>query len=63
MQRRIHSVCETLVVRQDPGSFGSPDQAFDAGDPSVGVLAFEDVTRDYVINRGVEIAGITAATK
>jgi hypothetical protein len=61
--RRRASYMDSSVVRQDLGSFGPSDQVFDPEDPSIGVLAFEDVTRDYVIKRGVEMAGTTAAPK
>jgi len=49
-----------LVERQDLGSF---DEMFDADDASVGVLEFQDVTKDYVIHRGVEVEGLTAGSK
>jgi hypothetical protein len=59
VKRSINST-DSSVVRRSLGSF---DQMFDLEDPSVGFLEFPDVTRDYVIKRGVEIEGVTAAPK
>ena len=59
---RLESAVSTrkALLPQDLGSF---EKMFDPDDPDVGVLQFEDVTEDYVINRGVKIAGSTAAPK
>jgi hypothetical protein len=48
------------VVRQSLGSF---DQIFRSEDPAVGVFRFQDVTRDYIIDRGLEIVGVTATSR
>ena len=48
---------DSLEMRQDLGSFG---QMFDREDPGVGFLEFQDVSRNFLINRGVKIEGITA---
>jgi hypothetical protein len=49
-----------LEVRQSLGSF---DQMFDPEDPGVGFLEFQDVSEHFVIKRGSEIEGVTAAPK
>jgi hypothetical protein len=54
------SSIESSVVRQSLGSF---DQMVDSEDPAVGVLKFPDVTKDYVIDRGMELVGMTAMPK
>ncbi len=54
------SSIESSVVRQSLGSF---DQIVDSEDPSVGVLKFPDVTRDFIIDRGLELAGMTVTPK
>lgn len=59
VKRRTNPV-NPLVSRQDLGSF---DQMSDSENPGVGVLEFQDVTTDYVINRGTEIDGLTAKPK
>jgi len=57
--KRAHN---TSVDKDDLGSFDRTfDPAFDPKDPAVGMVQFDDVTDGYVINRGLEIAGITAA--
>jgi len=56
VKRSIDS-SDSAVVRQSLGSF---DQMFDAADPSIGLLEFQSVTRDYIIKPGVELDGITA---
>ena len=35
----------------------------DPTDPGVGLLEFQDVSKDFVINPGLEIEAITAAPK
>jgi hypothetical protein len=59
VKRSIHS-SDAAVVRQSLGSF---DQMFDADDPSIGLLEFQNVTSDYIIKPGVELDGITAAKR
>ena len=54
------SSIESSVVRQSLGSF---DQIVDSEDPSVAVLKFPDVTKDYIIDRGLELVGMTATPK
>jgi hypothetical protein len=54
------SSIESSVVRQSLGSF---DSTVDSEDSSVGVLKFPDVTRDYIIDRGLELAGMTGTPK
>lgn len=49
---------ESLRPRQDLGTFG---EMVDSSDAGVGVIEFDDVTDDYVIQRGLEISGKTAA--
>lgn len=48
---------DSSAMRQDLGSMG---QVFDREDPGVGFLEFQNVSRNFVINPGVEIQGITA---
>jgi hypothetical protein len=45
------------AVRQTLGSF---DQMLAQADPAIGFLEFPNVTRDYVIDRGLEIQAMTA---
>jgi hypothetical protein len=49
-----------LVLREGLGSF---DQMFDPADQGVGFLEFKRVGKDFVIQAGVEIEGVTAAPK
>jgi hypothetical protein len=49
---------EGLTVMQNLGSFNQMPQL---GDPAVGILRLEDVSKDYVIQRGIELEGITIA--
>ena len=56
--RRRQRSFKALIDRLDLGSF---DEMPDQTDPDVGLLEFEDVGPDYVINRGVEIEGITSS--
>jgi hypothetical protein len=52
------------VEKENLGSFDKKfDPAFDPKDPAVGIVQFDDVAGDYVINRGLEIEGVTAAPK
>ncbi|HEX4170284.1 MAG TPA: hypothetical protein VHZ55_32865, partial [Bryobacteraceae bacterium] len=63
VEKRAHAplpMNEPLKVRQDLGTFG---EMVDSTDASVGVFEFEDVTGDYVIKRGMQITGTTAAPK
>jgi hypothetical protein len=48
---------DSSAMRQDLGSMG---QMFDREDPGVGFLEFQNVSRNFVINPGVEIQGTTA---
>jgi len=51
------------VEKDDLGSFHQVfDPAFDPKDPAVGMVQFDDVTEDYVVNRGLEMEGVTAAS-
>jgi len=59
VKRRTRSA-GALVAEGDLGWSG---QMFDREDPGVGFLEFQDVSRDYVINPGLELAGITVAPK
>lgn len=47
---------DSLTVRQPLGTFG---EMVDSSSDDVGVIHFEDVTDDFVIKRGLEIAGVT----
>jgi hypothetical protein len=58
-KKPIRSI-ESSVVRESLGWF---EQTDDSEDPSFGVLKFPDVTKDYIIDRGLELVGITAAPK
>lgn len=51
---------ESVRVRQELGTFG---ELVDSSDPGVGIIEFDDVTEDYVIQRGMEISGTTTAPK
>ena len=51
------------VEKDDLGSFHPTfDPGFDPKDPAVGIVQFDDVTEDYVIKRGLELEGMTAAS-
>ncbi len=49
---------DSVKVRQPLGTFG---EMVDSSSNGVGVLQFQDVTDDFVIKRGLEIAGVTVA--
>ncbi len=57
-KRRQRNV-DALVTREELGSF---DRMLDPENPGAGFLRFDDVTQDYVIQRGLMIAGRTAGT-
>jgi len=58
--KRRQKPLDALVVRKDLGSF---DQMAEAADAATGVLRFQDVTRDFVIKRGLEIEGRTGSVQ
>ena len=58
--RRRQRSFKALIDRLDLGSF---DDMSDETGPDVGLLEFEDVGPGYIVNRGVEIEGMTAGPK